>query len=242
MHLKNHHLTVPVCVLVCVFVGTFSSCTRRPSKVEQMRIEKNQRDSLNYRQAQQNLHYSDSLLQALVVEVDPLMSRFIYEKNDKAEDHGHYVHRTLRTSNNTSRNFIQAYVMDNHVASVQSYYYGSSRHQQCKLRLSVGENYVEREGSNHAFQAEGWHEILTIDHDDALHLLSFVDSHLRERICANSIGQQSVKYYLTDTEKQALSDTYRLAVSMRNIDALERAIHVANLQIQKYEKKHPNCK
>jgi len=101
---------------------------------------------------------------------------------------------------------------------------------------------VEKEGSNHAFQLEGWHEILTIDGEHAIQLLSFISNHMEDRIYVQCMGEQTVAYVLSASEKKALNDTYQLAVLMRDVDALERAIHVADLQIQKYEKKQLNCK
>ncbi len=219
-----------------------ASCAKHPSKVEIMRQEKQQKDSIAYVQARQNLTYSDSVLQVLLPQTEPLLKKFVYFKDEKAEDHGHYVHRLLQTTSNTTRNFIQAYVSDNRVASIQSYYYGAKPHHQQSLRLSIDEGYIEKQGSNHAFQLEGWHEILTIDHEDAIELLAYIYNHVGARVRVSSIGQQSVVYYLSTTEQQALADTYQLAVLMRDIDALERAIHVSNLQIQKYEKKHADCK
>jgi len=237
------HSKVFVFVFVFVSVCVISpSCTSRPSKVDMMRQEKALRDSVKYQNAQQNMRYSDSLLQVLLPQVDPLMKHFVYQKNDKAEDHGHYVHRLLQTTSNTSRNFLQAYVADNRATSVQSYYFGARRHNQYKLRMSVGEDYVEKEGSNHAFQAEGWHEIMTIEGENAIQMLHFISAYADQRICVKSMGSQTVEYVLSKQEKQALSETYQLAVLMRDIDALERAIHVSDLQIQKYEKKHVNCK
>lgn len=245
MKLNSLHSVFSVVFFVVVFVVvvvTSSSCGKRPSRVEQMRQEKEQRDQVKYVQAQQNMRYSDSLLQVLLPQVDPLLKQFVYQKNDKAEDHGHYVHRLLQTTTNVSRNFLQAYVDDNRVVSVQSYYFGAGRHNQRAVQVCVGEDYVEKEGSNHAFQAEGWHEILTIQGEDALQLLNFICVREHDRLRVKSIGDRSVEYVLTDREKQALAETYQLAVLMRDIDALERAMHVADLQMQKYEKKHPKSK
>jgi len=219
-----------------------SACTNKPSKVELMRQQKAQKDSITYANAQQNMYYSDSLLQVLLPQADQLMKLFVYDKDEKAEDHGHYVHRLLQTTRNTERNFLQAYIADNRQVSIQSYYYGSKKHNQRSLRISVGEDYVEKEGHNHAFNVEGWYELLTIEGEDALQLLAFITNHQQERIKVLSRGNQEVVYILTPTEKQALVETYQLASLMRNVDALERAIHVANLQIQKYEKKQDECK
>lgn len=229
-------------ILLGVCGVAMTACGNRPSKVDLMRQEKAQRDSIKYVQAKQNMYYSDSLLQVLLPQVDPLLKSFVYSKHDKAEDHGHYVHRLLQTSTNTTRNFLQAYVADNRVTSLQSYYYGAARHQQKSLRLNVGEDYVEKEGSNHAFEAEGWHEILTIEDADAIQMLALVANHVGERVRVESKGVRPVVYYLSVQEQQALAETYQLSVLMRDIDALERAIHVADMQIRKYEKNHPNCK
>jgi len=229
-------------ILILIWTTTWMACSHRPSKVDLMRQEKQSRDSIAYMQAKQNLVYSDSLLQALLPQCDPLLKEFTYDKDEKAEDHGHYVHRLLRTTSNTNRNFLQAYVSDIHQVSLQSYYYGAQPHHQHAVRFSVDEDYVEQQGSNHAFQAEGWHEILTIEGDNALNLLAYISNHGGTRVRVSSLGERSVVYYLTQDEQKALADTYQLAVLMRNIDALERSMHVSTLQIQKYEKKHASCK
>lgn len=218
------------------------ACTHHPTKVEIMRQQKAIQDSITYCNAKQNVIYSDSILHALIPQTDTLMQSFVYSKDEKAEDHGHYVHKLLQTTRNAERNFIQAYVMDNYTVRLQSYYYGSQKHEQSAVRFSFGEDYVEKEGSNHSFNAEGWHEILTIEGDDALQLLSLIDNHVNERILVTSIGKQNIRYYLSENERKALRQTYLLAVAMRNINTLERAIDVSNRQIEKYEKKHTKAK
>lgn len=218
------------------------ACTHRPSKVEMMRQQKAIQDSITYCNAKQNVIYSDSILHALIPQTDTLLRSFVYSKDEKAEDHGHYVHKLLQTTRNAERNFIQAYVMDNYMVRVQSYYYGGHQHGQSAVRFSCGEDYVEKEGSNHVFNAEGWHEILTIEGKDALQLLSLISNHVNDRILVTSIGKQDIRYYLSENERKALHQTYLLAVAMRNINTLERAINVSNRQIEKYEKKHAKAK
>lgn len=224
-----------ILVLMC---ASSASCTHKPSKVEILRMEKQRQDSIEYCQAQQTLHYSDSVLQTLLPQSDEQLRLFRYEKNEQFEDHGHYVHRLLTTGSNTSRNFLQAYVSDNRKTTIQCFYYGPRRQNQTHVRLSVGDFYVEKEGSDHAFEAEGWHEILTVESQDAIDLLQFIASHTDDRIRVTMDGTTCVQYYLNQQEKQALTDTYQLAVLMNDIDQLERAIRIANLQIQKYQKHH----
>jgi hypothetical protein len=96
---------------------------------------------------------------------------------------------------------------------------------------------IKKEGVNHAFQAEGWHEIMTVEGDDALELLRYISSHTQERILVSIKGDFSQTYYLQQAEKEALADTYHLGIVMRDIHQLERAIRISNLQIEKYQRR-----
>ena len=228
-------------LLILVFLPALvlcTSCHKRPSKVEQMRAEKNERDSLAYIQAGQTLHYADSLLQTLMPEVEPLMKSFRYEKNESYEDHGHYVHKLLATSSNSQRCFLQAYVSDDRQTAVQSYFYGSAAIHQHYINLSVNDLYVEAEGQNHSFEVEGVHEILSVIGDDAINILRFIESNQDQRIKVTAKGDREAVYYLTADEKKALSETYQLARLMADIAEMEHTIRLCNLRIEKYRQKH----
>lgn len=224
--------TVSVALLFSVLMLT--SCNR-PSKVEQLRAEKAAKDSLQRKQAQQTLVYSDSLLQTLTPKADSLLKFFRYEKNEAYEDHGTYVHRLLQTTRNDRRCYLQAYVTDDRHLVLQSFYYGEKPIQQQYLRLTVDSLYQEAEGTNHRFEAEGWHEVLSIPEEEAMKMLAFISAHVNERIKITPRGKQQTVYYLQSNEKEALIATYQLALVMRDIATLERAIRVATLQEQKYQ-------
>lgn len=212
-----------------------------PKQVDQRRVAKALGDSITYLESRRDVVYYDSILQPLLPQADQLLKAFKYEKDERYEDHGRYVHRLLRTNNNTSRCFLQAYVQDDNVAIVKSYYYGGSAMGQQSIGLSAGGEEARFSGSNHAFQAEGWHEIMTIENDDALQLLNFVSTHMSEHVRVNGVGDKPHKtwvYYLSDTEKQALNQTYQLGVLMRDIGKLEHIIDVASTKIQRYESKY----
>lgn len=240
--IRNLFFNKTVRTFLLIALLSMSACQPKPSRVEQMRMDKAHRDSIAYVQAQQTMHYSDSLLQTLLPQVDPLLKSFRYEKNEKVEDHGQYVHRLLQTNSNTQRNFIQAYVSDDRRITIKSYCYGNNAIQHHHLKVSAGEVYMEREGSLHVFEVEGVHEILTIEQEDALALLRFITEHMDERIMVTAYGRSRITYYLQTNEKQALAQTYHLAMLMQDIDQLERAIKVASMQISKYENKHTQCK
>lgn len=210
-----------------------------PKQVAQRRQAKALKDSIVYLQAQYTLRYADSLLQPLLPEADKLLKEFRFEKNDNYEDHGNYVYRTLQTGWNTNRCFLQAYVSDDRKTLLKSYYYGAKPLHQTAVALQAGEQEIELQGRNHAFEVEGWHEILTLEDEQALEVLNFISSHMGERIRVAAKGQNKAGavYYLSDNEKQALDQTYRLGLLMRDINQLEQQIALASQRIEHFETK-----
>ena len=215
-----------------------------PKQVACRRQAKALHDSIVYLQAKQTLAYSDSLLQTLIPQSDELLKAFRYEKADAYEDHGHYVYRALQTGWNTNRCFLQAYVTDDRQTFVKSYYYGAKPAHQKALRLEVpakaGEAspMVELSGDNHAFEVEGWHEILTLTDAPALEVLNFISSHLSDKVKVSVMGDKpQAVYYLADNEKEALDKTYALGLLMRDINQLEQQIRLASKRIEHFESK-----
>ncbi len=211
-----------------------------PKEVPQRRLAKALQDSIIYLESQTNIAYTDSLLPPLFAKADSIMKFFRYEKNEKYEDHGQYIHRLLATTSNTSRNFLQAYVRDDRKTIVKSYYYGPSPVQQRAIKLSSDGEELSFAGSNHSFEAEGWHEIMSFEDDEALQLLNFISAHMKSRVRVGGEGNSPTKtwvYYLNDKEKQALSDTYQLGWLMKDIKRLEEIQQTARRQIERYERK-----
>ena len=206
-----------------------------PKQVEQRKQAKALKDTIVYLQSQQTLRFADSLLQPLLPQVDKLLKEFTYSKNDSYESNGHYVYRNLQTGWNTNRCFLQAYVSDDRKTLVKSYYYGAKPIHQTSVALQAADQEIEQQGKNHAFEVEGWHEILTLTNDQALEVLNFISSHMTDRIRVSAIGSGKAAYYLSDNEKQALDATYRLGLLMHDIDQLEQQISLASKRIEHFE-------
>ena len=85
-------------IVFCIAAIVFAACNR-PSRVEQYRAEKHKKDSVALFEQQRSLAYYQSQLDALMPVADSLLALFLYEKNDKYQDHGYYIVRTekLRT-------------------------------------------------------------------------------------------------------------------------------------------------
>ncbi len=208
-----------------------------PKQVDQRRVAKALEDSITYLEAQRTLAYVDTILPPLLAQADQLIKLFKYEKNDKYEDYGKYVHRLLATNSNTSRNFLQAYVSDNRQTIVKSYYYGTYQVNQQTIQLQANGEETSLSGRNHHFQDGAHHEIMTLSEDNALALLNFISTHQNSKIRVEGIGDKPTRnwvYYLNDKEKRALSDTYQLGFLMKDINRLEQMQRVASAQINRY--------
>ena len=150
------------------------------------------------------------------------------------------MHRLLNTGSNTSRNFLQTYVLDNRQTVVKSYYYGNIQvNQQSVVLQSEGEE-VTFSGRSHHFEDGAHHEIMTLENEDALALLNFIDTHQKHKIRVEGKGDKPTRnwvYYLNDKEKQALSATYQLGWLMKDIKRIEDIQRTASAQIERYQHK-----
>ncbi len=222
-------------LFLCVGVALASCGNSRPS-AEQRREEKHRQDSLALVAQEKSYAYYDSLRTTLLPVADSLIKEFRYEKQEKYEDHGRYTHKLLRTTANTQRNYIQPTIRDNGTIDLKCFYYGSKALGFEAVTLSVDSVQNRYTGSTHAFEAEGWHETLTLSAEDALRLLRFVDAYTpasRIRVCYEGTKSRAI-WYLTKNDAQALLSTYRLGVTMQDINQLETRMHSTSLQISKY--------
>lgn len=215
-----------------------------PKCVEQRMQAKALEDSIVYVESLRDADYADSLLASLMPKADSLLRFFRYEKNERYEDVGKYVHRLLQTGSNAQRCFLQAYTTDARETIVKSYYYGAAKLTVREAELTSDEEQCRKSGSDHTFEAEGWHSVMTTEGDDALEMLNFVSSHISDRLRVKlSDGVEGSKskaavFYLNDNEKQALQATYQLGIVMRDIRQLEDIQRIARARIEKYEQKY----
>lgn len=210
-----------------------------PKCVAERRMAKALQDSIDVIEARRTLAFADSVLAILLPRADSLLPIFRYEKNERYEDEGRYVHRLLRTDANTSRCYLQAYVTDARHIMVKSYYFGSHKLQQSAVELQAGDDICTRQAASHTFEANGWHSILTLEDDAALEVLYFISAHRTDRckvlLSGSNAGGKSIdySYYISDTEKNALQDTYKLALVMSDIRKAEQTAQAARRTIEK---------
>lgn len=236
VNMRTNYITIGV-ISVILALAANTGCSPRKPSVQQLRQEKALQDSLNLVAQQRSLGYYEAVHDSLLPVAQELLKKnFVYEKDSRYEDHGHYVHRLLRTTSNTSRCYIQTYAYDDYRLQVKVYLVGAKALHPETLLLSFGDLHTRQGGLSHSFEAEGWHEMLTLNDEAALEALRFIDSYRQERVLATIEGKNgNYKFYLSDRDKQALIETYQLGQVMRDIHQLELQISQTNLEIQKYE-------
>jgi len=231
-------------LFLAFLILSFVSCGQKQPTAAERRAEKHRQDSIALTEQERSLAYYDSLYQTLLPVADSLLKEFRYEKNEQYEQYeqnGKYTHRLLRSTQNTSRNYIQANVRDDATTEVKFFYYGAKPADLQEVVLSVDSLQDTFRGSTHAFEAEGWHETLTLGQDDAIRCLHFVDVYSAARIRVSLAGAKSrAVFYISDNDKKALMSTYRLGITMRDIHDLETHMRMTSLQIEKYQKRLEN--
>lgn len=82
----KHFFIVFLCIISLV------GCTK-PSRVQQYKEEKHQRDSIRLVEQERSMAYYQILLDSLTTQADSLTALFTYERNEKYQDHGYFVTR-----------------------------------------------------------------------------------------------------------------------------------------------------
>lgn len=235
-------------IWIMVLVGSAlvgTACSPKQKTAAERQAEKRQQDSVALTEQERSWVYYDSVKQTLLPQADSLMREFAYDKNEKYEDNGRYTHKLLRTSNNTARNYLQAIVWDNGKIEVKCFYYGAKAIGLNEVVLTAvqgeagSENMENRfRGTQHAFEAEGWHETLTLTGEEAVQFLHFVDVYGAGRIRVAYEGTKSREiFYLSQNDKKALMTTYQFGVVVQDIQKLDTQLKMTQLQIEKYQKR-----
>lgn len=214
------------------------SCGPKKPSVAELKLEKHRKDSLALIQYERTIAYCDSLVLVLQEDVNALLPQFKYEKQDRYEDHGRYVHKLLRTDLNTERCYLQVYVTDDFHLILKSHYKGTTPLHIQSIELQVDSLTQLYPGDTHEFEAEGYYEITTLNEANAIPLLTLIDANSASRERIRLVGtKSSYRFYLSDRDKQALIETYRLAVLMKDIHQLEQQSRQASDQVLKYQKR-----
>lgn len=230
-------------LILLAFSLLSTSCVHRAPSAAELRAEKRLQDSLDMVAQMRSVAYTDSMLQTLLPVADSLMKDFRYIRNEQYEDHGHYIYKTQLSEQNSSRCYLQASLSDDYRILVRSFYFGDRATNATILSLTADDNELRQSGSLHAFQSEGWHEILSFEDDAAENILRFISGFASSRIRVQIIKETDAgarpmaTYYIDSRDRDALISTCHLGIVMQDIHQLELQQRQASLQVEKYQKR-----
>lgn len=213
------------------------SCSRGGSAVERERAAQRAQDSVRLAQCEQTVLYSDSVLQVLLGQADSLMGQFVYKRDARYEDNGHYIEKAMERRNVVGRNSLYACLDDNRRPVVISRYAGAAINHDCLTLESEG-NRMSFGGETYRFVSDGLsYETLTLTGDSALMLLRMVDSYADSPITVRLSGRGQYAYSLDATDKNSLITTCRLCVLTSDIHRLEQQMQQASRQAETLQKR-----
>lgn len=180
------------------------------------------------------LAYCDSILPIKQYQLDSIRKNFNFEKNADYQTTGNYIYKTLRIESNIDRIYLRAHVDENADFFLVSSYTGSYKINHTSLKASVNEIFSETENipvesaMNHSFDNNGvYYEIVTFKNEAAGNIPVFITQFAGDRIKLTLQGSKTYNYYLTDSDKKALAETYNLWVAAKDVQRLELEIKKA---------------
>lgn len=218
---------------LCVLCG----CSRGSSSIERERATRRAQDSVRLAQCEQTVTYSDSVLQTLLPQADSLLGLFVYRRDERYEDRGHYVEKTMERRSTVGRCCLYACLDDDRRPVVISRYAGAPiRHEY--ITLEAEGNRLTLGGAAYRFEADGTtYETLTITGDSALAALRMVDAYAGSAVTVRLTGRGKYAYSLDTTDKNCLITTCRLCVLTSDIHRLEQQMQQASKQAEILQKR-----
>ena len=172
-------------------------------------------------------------------EFDSISRNFRFEKNKKYQEFGNYVYKTQITESNSTRTYLKAYVDENADFYLISNYCGR-KIEQSSVEVSVDGLFahtdtIEASNPNYfAFNDEGSHwETLTFKNEADKGVTAFIAHYGSKSVKVTLHGKMNYSYYLENSDKQAIVQTFNLWIVKKDIHRLQFEIKKATAIIKK---------
>ena len=210
-----------------------------PRLVSKRKIAAAFEDTIVRRESSRTLAYCDSILPVKQHEADSIQKNFRFEKNAKYQEFGNYVYKTQLTESNSSRNYLKAYVDENADFFLISNYSGG-KIEHTSIEVSANDVFAHTDtlstsnAAFHSFNDGGSHwESLTFKNQEDKGVASFIAQNSGSRLKVTLYGKKPYVYYLADTDKKAIAETYQLWVVKKDVAQLQKEIKKAAVKIKR---------
>ncbi len=210
-----------------------------PMLVEKRRIAAALSDTIIRRESSRTLIYCDSILPKKMKELDSIQKNFRFEKNSKYQDIGNYVYKTEVTESNAFRSYLKTYVDENADFYLISNYCGSRIDQQ-SVEVSQNDIFSHTDTisvsnqNNHSFDDGGSHfESLVFKNQSQRAVVEFIVQSSNKALKVSLHGKKTFSYYMSDTDKRAIIETYHFWKAKKDVVLLQTEIKKANARIKR---------
>ena len=208
-----------------------------PKLISKRKIAAALEDTILRIESARTLAYCDSMLPKKQLELSVVLKNFRFEKNTKYEEVGNYIYKNQITENIPKKTFLKTYVDEKADLFLISSYCGSRIDHSC-VEVSNGDilsrtdTLLANNAANYSFtDGESHWETLTYKNDAANPIASFITQEFDKQIKVNLCGKKKYTYILSNADKKAISETYRLWVIKKDVLQLEKEIKKAQSRI-----------
>lgn len=210
-----------------------------PRLVNKRRIAAALADTITRRESARTLAYCDSILPFKQHEADSIQKSFRYEKDKIYEEVGNFIYKTQVTENNTNRIYLKTYVNENADFYLISNYCGVKL-EHTTVEVSANglfahtDTIVTSDPNYHSFTDGGlrW-EVVTFKNEAGKDVASFIAQYASMRIKVILHGKRNYSYYLENSDKKAILETYHLWTVKKDVVRLQKEIKKATGKIER---------
>jgi len=198
-------------------------------------------------EAERNIALCDSLLPIRQQEAQAAAQNFIIETDSAYQKTAHYIPKQQTIERNIERCYIRCTVSQNSEIHLTSIYFGHQPIHHTGLKLSIADTLFAQtpavpydSANNYRFtDNSNTSEIIHYKHTNAIDAIRFVYNHTNERIKADYTGGKPYAIYLTDDDKQAIANTYKLSLILSDLaqlteqkqKSLQKIAHLQHLSL-----------
>jgi len=210
-----------------------------PRLVSKRRIAAAYQDTILRRESSRSLAYCDSILPYKQHEADSIQKNFRFEKDKIYQETGNFIYKTQKTENNTTRIYLKAYVDENADFYLISNFCGSKL-DHVTVEVSANDLFANTDTidtSNpdyHSFTDAGqrW-EVVTFKNDAGKSVAAFIAQYPTRQIKVILHGKKNYSYYLAESDKKAITESYHLWIVKKDVSKLKIEIKKAHSIIDK---------
>jgi hypothetical protein len=210
-----------------------------PRLVNKRRIAAALQDTIVRRESSRTLAYCDSILPKKLHESDSIQKNFRFEKDKIYQETGNFIYKTQQTESNSNRIYLKAYVDENaNLFLISNYCGGKLEHTTVEVvandLFAHTDTIVTSDPNYHSFTDGGlrW-EVVTFKNEAGKDVASFVAQYQSRQIKVILHGKRNYIYYLADSDKKAITETYHLWIVKKDVVKLQYEIKKAGAKIER---------